>query len=42
MLPQDAVYSMLIDTDDERISKTIKLAASKKLLVNEDLRQVTE
>ncbi|PKI62761.1 hypothetical protein CRG98_016860 [Punica granatum] len=41
-LPPDAVYNIVIDPDNKRVFKNIKEVISRKVLVDEGLRQVVE
>ncbi|XP_010427823.1 PREDICTED: uncharacterized protein LOC104712594 [Camelina sativa] len=41
-LPPDAVYNIVIDPDNRRVFKNIKEVMSRKVLVDEGLRQVVE
>ncbi|KAF8102230.1 hypothetical protein N665_0199s0006 [Sinapis alba] len=41
-LPPDAVYNIVIDPDNRRVFKNIKEVLSRKLVVDEGLRQVVE
>ncbi|CAH2066572.1 unnamed protein product [Thlaspi arvense] len=41
-LPPDAVYNIVIDPDNRRVFKNVKEVMSRKVLVDEGLRQVVE
>ncbi|XP_062159018.1 uncharacterized protein LOC133866492 [Alnus glutinosa] len=41
-LPPDAVYNIVIDPDNKRVFKNIKEVTSRRVLVDEGLRQVVE
>ncbi|KAJ7943649.1 protein of unknown function (DUF220) [Quillaja saponaria] len=41
-LPPDAIYNIVIDPDNRRVFKNIKEVISRKVLVDEGLRQVVE
>ncbi|XP_008812483.1 uncharacterized protein LOC103723369 isoform X1 [Phoenix dactylifera] len=41
-LPPDAIYNIIVDPDNKRVFKNIKEVISRKVLVDEGLRQVVE